>query len=242
VRYSRDGRQRGTGVSITGEGRGYLSISGNGWVRLGKFLQECVCDARYCKKNGISVGLWVKLSNDDNETKILLGSDTSVISNTSGLVIFQTTRAINGTQERYISALVFMKNRKWKCNFPVQPGSWFYLTVTWSNRSGLRMFKNGALMSEQSKFKRKARVFRYSDEKCAVTLSPPTAQGTTLNADYDDLVIWYYELNQTFMYQVYRNSIGKNFLNTAERNEKGQWLNASKEHISYSSANQCKLI
>ncbi|CAB4003547.1 adhesion G -coupled receptor L3-like [Paramuricea clavata] len=100
-----------------------------------------------------------------------------------------------------------MKNRKWKCNFPVQPGSWFYLTVTWSNRSGLRMFKNGVLMSEQSKFKRKARVFRYGDEKCAVTLSPPTAQGTTLNADYDDLVIWYYELNKTFMYQVYRNSI-----------------------------------
>jgi hypothetical protein len=170
-----------------------------------------VCDARYCAKNGVSVGLWVKLSKYDNETKILLGSDTKVPSNTSGLVIFQTTRKTNGTEARYITSLVYMEHRKWKCSFPVQHGLWFYLTITWSKRAGLRMFKDSILMSEQKKHKRKARVLRRPDDKCVVALSPPTARGTTLNADYDDVVIWYYQLNQTFMYQVYRNSFGKKF-------------------------------
>ena len=200
---------KGSEVSVAGKGRGHLSISGNSWVRLGKFSKNCVCDARICAKNGVSVALWVKLSNYDNETKILFGSDTRVPTNTSGLVIFQTIQDKNGTQARYISALVFMKHRKWECSFPVQPGIWFYLTITWSNRSGLRIFKNSILMDEQKQAKRKARVFRKRDDKCSITLSPPTVHKTTLNADYDDVVIWYYELNQTLMHQVYRNSIGK---------------------------------
>ena len=199
-------------MSIASKGRGYLSVSGNGWVRLGKFPKNCVCDTRHCAKNGLSVALWVKLSNYDNETKILFGSDTRTPTNSSGLVIFQTLQERNGTQSRYISTLVFMRHSKWKCAFPVQPGVWFYLTITWSNHSGLRMFKNSILMDEQKRPKRKVRVFQQRDDKCSMTLSPPTALKTTLNADYDDLVIWYYELNQTLMHQVFRNSIGKTFL------------------------------
>ena len=199
-------------MSIVGNERGYLSISGNSWVRLGKFLKECVCDARYCAETGVSIGFWVKLSKYDNETKILLGGGKSVSSNNSGMAIYQTARKVNGTQERYISAVVSMTHQKWECNFQVQPGSWFYLIVTWSNHTGLRMFKDGIFMIEQKRPKKQAQIFWKSDDKCAVTLSPPTARNTTLNADYDDLVIWRYELNQTFMYQVYRNSIGKKCL------------------------------
>ena len=214
VKYSRDGKKRGTGVAIIGNERGYLSITGDSWARLGKFTKECVCDARYCAKTGFSIGFWIKLPKYDNETKILLGSDSSVLSNTSGIAIYQTTREVNKTQERFISGVVFMGHQKWECNFPVQFESWFYLIVTWSNHSGLRMFKDGIFMSEQKRPQKHSRIFRSSDDKCTVTLSPRTVSGTTLNADYDDLVIWNYELNQTFMHQVYRNSMGKNFLDS----------------------------
>lgn len=213
VRYSRDGRQKGTGVSITGKARGFLSINGNGWVKLGNFLKECVCDVRHCAENGVSIGLWIKLSTFDNGTKVLLGSDGSVISNATGIVIYQTSRAKNGSQanRRYITTLVFMNHRKWKCYFAVEPGHWFYLTVTWSNRSGLLMFKNGELMNEQRRPKSKRRIFIHRDVTCTVSLSPPLSSGTTLNAYYDDLVIWAYELKRTLMHKVYRNAIGKIF-------------------------------
>lgn len=178
-------------------------------MRLGKFFEECLCDVHFCSKNGFSVAFWVKLPIHDNETKTLLGSDTN-LSNATGLVIFQTTRAVNGTGERDVSAIVFMKHRKWQCDFPAKPGNWLYLTITWSNQTGLRMFKDSLLMSEQKRAEIAAGpISERSNKKCAVILSPPTAYGTTLKADYDDIVIWHYELNKNLMNQVYRNSIGK---------------------------------
>lgn len=203
---------KGTGVHIADGGRGYLSITDNGSVRLGKFSKECVCDVQHCAKYGMSVGFWVRLSKHDNGSKILLGGDTSMLpSNTSGIIIYQTSQTINGRQMRYISGLVYLKSadRKWKCNFQVQTETWFYLTVTWSTRFGLRMFKDSILMAEQGKGKIEIRRFRRSDQKCEVSLSLPSNDGTTLTADYDDLVIWGYELKKKLIHQVYAQSMGK---------------------------------
>ena len=156
------------------------------------------------------MGFWVKLRMFDNETKILIGGDTRTPLNTTGMIIYQNTRTNNETEIRYVSAILFLKKRKWKCNFQVQPGSWFYLTVTWSNHSGLRMYKDSLLMSEQKRPKKKPRETQKVADKCAVMLSPPTIHGTTLTADYDDVVIWHYELSKRLMYQVFRNSFGMN--------------------------------
>ncbi|XP_028413002.1 uncharacterized protein LOC114535873 [Dendronephthya gigantea] len=206
VRYSRDGKWKGTRGIVTGENRGYLSLFTNGWVRLGKFLGECLCDIHLCTKNGFSVAFWVKLPIYDNETKILLGSDT----NDTGLMIFQTTRAVNGTDERHISAIVFMKQRKWQCDFPTKPGNWFIYLHHVVKSNGLRMFKDSVLMSEETRAKiAPGRAFKQRYKKCAVVLSPPTVYGTTLKADYDDIVIWHYELSKNLMNQVYRNTLDR---------------------------------
>ena len=205
VKYSLNGTMKGTGQSITGRGRGFLRIDRNGWVRLGRFRNECLCNVKYCRKDGLSISLWVKLSIFDNGTKTLLGSDNPVITNTTGMVIFQSTL---GTGNRFISAVVYMENRKWKSKFPVEPGTWFYLTVTWKESTGIRLYKDGHLMAERKTFKYKPYLVRRIKNRCSISLSPPSSSGPLVGY-YDDLVIWHYELNSREMSDVFKNSFGR---------------------------------
>lgn len=205
VKYSINGTSKGAGVTIVGESRGFLRADGNGWVRMGRFKNECLCDVRYCRKEGLSVSLWVKLSSLDNGTKVLLGSDSSLVRNTTGMAIFQTVR---GNKSRFISSLVFMEKHKWKSRFSVEPDTWFYLTVTWKKSTGLRMYKDGHFMISRDKSKYRPYSPRKIDRKCAVSLSPPSDL-TPLAAYYDDLVIWNYELESRDILDVYKASFGR---------------------------------
>ncbi|XP_046849840.1 uncharacterized protein LOC124443380 isoform X3 [Xenia sp. Carnegie-2017] len=206
VRFSREGRFKGSRGYIKNLARGYLSLSGHSWVRLGKFAKDCICQPRLCRSKGISVGFWLKLPRFDTESKVIFGNEKQSLINNTGFLIYQTSSRINNRLQRLVIAQVYISSHLWKRSFPVQPGTWFYLTVTWSVESGLRMYKDSILVNNQRQPKNE-HWESTKIKKCVLALSPPILNGTTLNADYDDVVIWEYLLNHSLMNRVYQSTI-----------------------------------
>ena len=113
-----------------------VSLNGRGeHIDLGSFSDTCLGNVTMCKY-GFTVSFWISFQR-------LRDNSYYMASGVTGFAIF--------SYGNRLYANVHMDDRQWQTSVSgIQKDRWYFLEVTWSEKTGLRMYVNQELTSEQS--------------------------------------------------------------------------------------------
>jgi hypothetical protein len=200
---TRDGRVKK--LYFEGNGPGYLFVP-KSRVNLGNFKGSCLVDPSKCSPY-LSVSLWLKYSRrkDIYRKQFIIGTRRN--SKRGG----QPGFAINvdpqkGAENRV--SIFFTNNEKlWTGYTDIVHGTWAQVGFTWSNSSGLVIFRNCKRMQSVKSGVDQSFLKKSNDNLYLV--KAPGKGKAAFNISFDDIAVWYSKLDAMQKGRICSGKLGK---------------------------------
>ena len=211
VKSKRYGDIQGTkrDINFAGPNGEFLYAEGTSWIDLGDFKGTCLSDPMACA-NAMTVSLWLRYSfQRDNNKQYFLGTISR--ERPQGFAIFSESRT---KAKDVVVVRVSTTDREWTGTLQLPPGRWAHVMFTWSNTSGLSVYKNCLAVSLTQNARSVSRPTVASPSNSLAThlslsSSNDGRKKTEADCSYDDVTVWYSSLPSHMRNSLCRDKVGK---------------------------------
>ena len=199
-----------TNINFAGRMGQFLYKEGSTWVDLGDFNGTCLSEPALCTDH-LAVALWLRYSGQDQRKKQVFLATTSKL-RPRGFVIFSE---IGIKTQNVVIVKVTSLDREWSGSLQLPPGVWHHVMFTWSNSSGLSVYRNAELVSS-------AVSGRVAYHPTVTAAAVPARQAhlslsgsndgrkrTKSDCSYDDIAVWYRNLAAAERDSLLRQKVGE---------------------------------